>query len=105
MLQVPLEVIPQVVTHSLESLWAQSEEVLPVRISAEFTGELLIPTRALDARKEMARNYREQLKNMKRVEKILEVLRNSVAQFQDNDSKKGVMLNFLFQDVLLLQIF
>lgn len=42
---------------------------------------------------------------MKRVEKILEVLRNSVAQFQDNDSKKGVMLNFLFQDVLLLQIF
>lgn len=59
--QVLLEAPPQVLRHSLETLGAQSEMVLPVGDAAEVTGEPLIPARALDAGQEMARNHREQL--------------------------------------------
>ena len=63
--QVSVEVDLQLLTHGLEALWAQREEVPPVGVSAEVAWELLVPARALDARQEMARNYREQLQRQK----------------------------------------
>lgn len=65
-----VEVCLEVITQGFEALRAQSKEVPLVRVGDEPTGKLLIPARALDARQEPARNYREQLRREARHSQI-----------------------------------
>lgn len=68
--QMLVEVCLEVITQGFEALRAQSKEVPLVRVGDEPTGKLLIPARALDARQEPARNYREQLRREARHSQI-----------------------------------
>lgn len=79
-----LEASLQALGDGLETLGALSEMVLPVRVAVEVTREPLIPARALDAWKELARNHREQLqKDTKCFEKKVERPFQNVSEERD----------------------